>query len=39
MADYSIYENPNLTTSQALRLNKTMTDGYKWDLFVLNSAL
>lgn len=34
MADYIIYENPNLTASQALRMSKAMTDGHKWNLFV-----
>ncbi len=34
MADYIIYENPNLTASQALRLSRVMTDGEKWNLFV-----
>lgn len=34
MADYIIYENPNLSASQTLRLSKAMTDGHKWNLFV-----
>lgn len=36
MADYIIYENPNLSASQALRLSKAMTDGHKWNLFVFD---
>ena len=36
MAPYIIYENPNLTAGQAIKMSKKMTDGYKADLFVLN---
>jgi len=36
MADYLIYENPNLSASRALELSQRMTDGYKGDLFVLD---
>ena len=35
MVPYIIYENPKLSAKQALRISETMTDGYKWDLFVL----
>ena len=36
MVPYIIYENPNLTANQAIKMSKKMTDGYKGDLFVLN---
>jgi len=36
MTPYIIYENPNLTANQAIKMSKTMTDGYKGDLFVLS---
>lgn len=36
MVPYIIYENPNLTPNQAIRLSCKLTDGYKWDLFVLD---
>lgn len=36
MADYIIYENPNLSASQALRLSEKLTDGAKGDLFVFD---
>ncbi len=36
MVPYIIYENPNLTPNQAIRLSCKLTDGYKWDLFILN---
>lgn len=35
MVPYIIYENPNLTASQALKISQKMTDGAKGDLFVL----
>lgn len=35
MVPYIIYENPNLTASQALKISEKMTDGAKGDLFVL----
>lgn len=35
MADYIIYENPNLPAGQALKLSERITDGHKFDLFVL----
>ena len=34
MVPYIIYENPNLTANQAIKMSKKMTDGYKGDLFV-----
>lgn len=34
MAGYVIYENPNLSHSRALQISKTMTAGYKGELFV-----
>lgn len=36
MVPYIIYENPNLTANQAIKMSKKMTDGYKFELFVLN---
>ena len=36
MADYVIYENPNLSADQAIRMSEKMTDGYKGDLFLLD---
>ena len=35
MANYIIYENPNLSANQAIRMSEKMTDGYKGELFVL----
>ena len=35
MVPYIIYENPNLTPSQALKISDKMTDGAKGDLFVM----
>ena len=34
MVPYIIYENPNLTANQAIKMSEKMTDGYKGDLFV-----
>ena len=34
MVPYIIYENPNLTANQAIKMSEKMTDGYKVDLFV-----
>lgn len=34
MVPYIIYENPNLTPNQAIKMSEKMTDGYKGDLFV-----
>ncbi|MBR5524966.1 MAG: DUF975 family protein [Clostridia bacterium] len=36
MVPYIIYENPNLTANQAIKMSEKMTDGYKADLFVFN---
>ena len=36
LAPYIIYENPNLTANQAIKMSRIMTKGYKFDLFVLN---
>ena len=36
MVPYIIYENPNLTAKQAIALSCKLTDGYKWDLFILD---
>ena len=36
LVPYIIYENPNLTANQAIKMSRTMTKGYKFDLFVLN---
>lgn len=36
MVPYVIYENPNLTAKQAIVLSCKLTDGYKWDLFILD---
>lgn len=36
MVPYIIYENPNLTAGQAIKMSEKMTDGYKGDLFVFN---
>lgn len=36
MTPYIIYENPNLTANEAIKMSKKMTDGYKGDLFVLS---
>lgn len=36
MAEYIMYENPRLSASQALRMSKTMTQGFKGELFVLD---
>ena len=36
MAPYLIMEDPSLTTEQALNLSRRMTDGEKWDMFVLD---
>ncbi len=36
MADYLIYENPNLSANRAIELSQRITDGYKGDLFVLD---
>lgn len=35
MVPYVIYENPNLTPSQTLKISEKMTDGAKGELFVL----
>ena len=35
MVPYIIYENPNLTANQAIKISNKMTKGYKFDLFVL----
>ena len=32
---YILAENPNISTKRALQLSKAMTDGYKWNIFVL----
>lgn len=34
-APYILAENPQLSGREALRLSKEMTDGHKWDLFIL----
>jgi uncharacterized membrane protein len=36
MVPYIIAENPSLSTEQALDLSRRMTDGEKWDMFVLD---
>lgn len=36
MADYIIYENPNLSAGQALNISKRLTYGHKADLFVFD---
>lgn len=36
MTGYIIYENPNLSPSRALQISKTMTAGYKGELFVFD---
>lgn len=36
MTDYIIYENPNLSANQAITLSRELTQGAKWDLFVLD---
>lgn len=36
MVPYIIYENPNLTAHQAIKISRKMTKGYKADLFVLS---
>lgn len=36
MADYIIYENPNISANEALRLSQELTRGAKGDLFVLD---
>ena len=36
MADYIIYENPNLSPSRALQMSKAMTQGHKGDLFIFD---
>lgn len=36
MAEYIIYENPNISASQALDMSNRMTMGYKGDLFVFD---
>jgi len=36
MVPYIIYENPNLTAGQAIKMSEKMTDGYKGDLFVFD---
>ncbi len=36
MADYIIYENPNLTADEALSMSVKMTNGAKGDLFVFD---
>lgn len=33
---YNLCENPQLTASEALRVSKAQTRGYKWELFVLD---
>lgn len=33
---YNLCENPQLTASEALRMSKAQTRGYKWELFVLD---
>lgn len=35
MVPYIIYENPRLSPTEAIRISRTMTDGHKWELFVL----
>lgn len=34
MAEYIIYENPNLPPKRALDMSRAMTDGYKMEIFV-----
>ena len=36
MIPYILAENPNVTRKQAFQLSKELTDGYKWELFVLD---
>lgn len=36
MADYIIYENPNMNATDALKLSERLTDGAKWELFVFD---
>jgi uncharacterized membrane protein len=36
MVPYLITEDPSLSTEQALALSRRMTDGEKWDMFVLD---
>jgi hypothetical protein len=36
MVPYLITEDPSLATEQALELSRRMTDGEKWDMFVLD---
>lgn len=36
---YIIAENPNITTREAFRLSKELTDGYKFELFKLDVSL
>lgn len=35
MVPYIIYENPNLTANEAIKISNKMTKGYKFELFVL----
>ena len=36
MAEYIIYENPNLSGNDAITLSRRLTQGAKWDLFVFD---
>lgn len=36
MVPYIIYENPNLSPNEAIKISNKMTKGYKFELFVLN---
>lgn len=36
MVPYILAEDPNLSTSEALKRSSIMTDGHKWDIFVLD---
>lgn len=35
MVPYILAENPEISTKRAFQISKAMTDGHKWDLFVL----
>ncbi|MGN0474698.1 MAG: DUF975 family protein [Acutalibacteraceae bacterium] len=36
MVPYILAENPEISTKRAFEISKAMTDGHKWDLFVLD---
>lgn len=36
MVSYLLVEDPNLTSGEAIEISRNLTDGHKWDMFVLD---